>query len=197
MLIVPVRLARQVRTAHDHGSEARHRGRVAHGPRNLRAAVRRVRTATAVEQVHQARPRCWRSAIRSTRQSPLPKLVAANDRGHVRGCEGNEHQQRARRRRGQRRARGRARGTRALCEHLACQQSAQEAKSGHPRLGFRETPQPGHRRIGRRSCRSLVATHHHAPRSTSFLTYQERVDVVHIYTVCTYHARKLRGRRPG
>ena len=114
LLIVPVCLARQVRTAHDHGSEARRRGRVAHGPRNLRAAVRRVRTATAVEQVHQARPRRWRSAIRSTWQSPLPKLVAANDRGHVRGCERNEHQQRARRRLGQRRARGRARGTRAL-----------------------------------------------------------------------------------
>ena len=117
LLIVPVRLARQVRTAHDHGSEARRRGRVAHGPRNLRAAVRRVRTATAVEQVHQARPRRWRSAIRSTWQSPLPKLVAANDRGHVRGCERNEHQQRARRRRGQRRARGRARSTRARREH--------------------------------------------------------------------------------
>ena len=84
LLVVPVLFARQVRTAYDHGSEARRRGRVAHGPRDLRAAVRRVRTATAIEQVQQARPRCWRSeAVGSTWQSLLPKLVAANERGHI------------------------------------------------------------------------------------------------------------------
>ena len=85
LLIVPVLLARQVRTAYDHGSEARRRGRLAHRPCHLRAAVRRVCTATAIEQVQQARPRCRRSeAVGSTWQSLLPKLVAANERGHIR-----------------------------------------------------------------------------------------------------------------